>query len=502
MKNKKNILFFCFIVSFLGLLICTKSSPLYPFNDWVDANAFFTVGKGMFNHLIPYKDLFEQKGPLLYLLYGFGYLISHKDFFGVFVLEVISFTLVLYFNSKTIKLFLKEKYIYIIIPIFTSIILTTRFFTHGGSAEEFAFLPLSISLYYILRYFKNNENIKFMNYTNIFLNGLMAGCIAMIKYTMLGFWFAFMMCVFFSFILKKEYRRAFISCFVFLLGMFLPIVLFALYFILNNGFKEFIETYFLINITSYSHTATLLDRFIKVLLILLKRMFTDFYILIFIVLGMFYFLFDSTVLKNRMGRFTVFCLLFFLCLGTYIGGVDYKYYFLIITFFILIGIIALFIVLDNLKKCDRHYSKIVIIILVLCFLNLFRSPNIYFMQYSREDLVQYKFADIINKKENPTLLNYAFLDGGFYTASDVLPNTRYFMRQNIGYDRLPELYVEQDNAIRSAKVDFVILREGPTVENEYLTTGYLRKNYVLVSEMAQKFEGKIYIYYLYQLKES
>ena len=54
------------LVSFCSLLFCTKNSWLYSFNDWVDGNAFFTMGKGMVNGLVPYKDLFEQKGPLLY----------------------------------------------------------------------------------------------------------------------------------------------------------------------------------------------------------------------------------------------------------------------------------------------------------------------------------------------------------------------------------------------------------------------------------------------------
>ena len=32
------------VVSVLMLSICTKSSPLYPMNDWVDVHCFFTVG--------------------------------------------------------------------------------------------------------------------------------------------------------------------------------------------------------------------------------------------------------------------------------------------------------------------------------------------------------------------------------------------------------------------------------------------------------------------------
>lgn len=65
------------------LLFCTKSSPLYPTNDWVDTNCFFTVGKSMFEGRVPYLDIYEQKGPLLYFLYGLCYLVSPTSFLGV-----------------------------------------------------------------------------------------------------------------------------------------------------------------------------------------------------------------------------------------------------------------------------------------------------------------------------------------------------------------------------------------------------------------------------------
>ena len=102
MKKINKYLIFSFVVAFITLLITSKNSFLYVFNDWVDANAFFTVGKSMFNKILLYKDIFEQKGPLLYLIYGLGYLISNNTFHGVFIIEVISFTIFLYFIHKTL----------------------------------------------------------------------------------------------------------------------------------------------------------------------------------------------------------------------------------------------------------------------------------------------------------------------------------------------------------------------------------------------------------------
>ena len=89
-------------------MICSKSSFLYPLNVWVDANCFFTMGKAMFNGKVLYLDLFDQKGPLLFFIYGLASLISYKTFLGVFILEVISFTIFLYYAYKLIRMYLKE----------------------------------------------------------------------------------------------------------------------------------------------------------------------------------------------------------------------------------------------------------------------------------------------------------------------------------------------------------------------------------------------------------
>ena len=52
------IFLYCLLAAFVVLTICTKSSFLYPFNDWVDANCFFTVGKSMAEGKVLYRDIY------------------------------------------------------------------------------------------------------------------------------------------------------------------------------------------------------------------------------------------------------------------------------------------------------------------------------------------------------------------------------------------------------------------------------------------------------------
>ena len=105
-RSKYFIIFFCLIISCIGITICSECSFLYPMNYWVDANAFFTVGKSMLHGLVPYLDLFEQKGPILYFIYMIGAFISEKSFIGVYSLEIISYSITLYYLSKVIRLYL------------------------------------------------------------------------------------------------------------------------------------------------------------------------------------------------------------------------------------------------------------------------------------------------------------------------------------------------------------------------------------------------------------
>ena len=89
------------LLSVAMLLVCSKNSPLYPMNDWVDVNCFFTIGRGIRHGLVPYLDLYEQKGPLLYAVYALAAWISETGFIGVFIVETVCFATYLYFSGRT-----------------------------------------------------------------------------------------------------------------------------------------------------------------------------------------------------------------------------------------------------------------------------------------------------------------------------------------------------------------------------------------------------------------
>jgi len=78
---------------------------------------------------------------------------------------------------------------------------------------------------------------------------------------------------------------------------------------------------------------------------------------------------------------------------------------------------------DKVKIHKLVYIPYIIMILISSY---FISPNTYMLKIKKDDLVQYKFRKIIMKEKNPTILNYGYVDMGFYTVTGIVPNTRYF----------------------------------------------------------------------------
>ena len=90
----------------ITITIVSACSPLFPFNPWDDTNCFFTLGRGIIHGVVPYRDLYEQKGPLLYFIYALTALISEKSFVGAWIVECIAAAFYSIFSWKIVKLYI------------------------------------------------------------------------------------------------------------------------------------------------------------------------------------------------------------------------------------------------------------------------------------------------------------------------------------------------------------------------------------------------------------
>ena len=498
--NKKSILIglYALFISFICLSVASKNSFLYPFNDWVDANAFFTVGKSMMHGIVPYRDLFEQKGPFLYLIYGIGSLISFKSFIGIFILEVLFWTVALIYLYKILKLFLSTRVSLLILPIFMSLIVTTRAFTHGGSAEEFCVPFFFITLYYFIKHFKVKELTK----KEMLLNGVIAGFILLIKYTLLGFWFGFTLAIFIDYIMQKDYKKAIIYPLVLLLGMFIPFTIFIIYFAINHAVGDFFYNYFWVNITAYGgEKINIFTRINNMLVGLFGAFYNN--MVCYIALLCVPILIWKLDLKLR-GKVLLLVTLFITIIGVYVGLKFYRYYLLFILFFLGIGLLCLFNLLNKyINKLNKwYYPLIVVVVLISGFNAYYNSNNKAYFEIKKEDLFQYKFANIISAEENPSIVNMGFLDSGTYTLAGIYPSTYFFQKQNIKYEYFPDILDSFEEYIKNKETMFIVYY---TLWDEKLLKEkepYLFLNYDLIMSIQQDFEEFHMYGHLFKVKST
>ncbi len=498
-KNKIYIILYCFFVSLIILLFTTKNSPFYAFNDWADANAFFTVGKSMMHGLIPYKDIFEQKGPFLYLLYGIGYLISHRSFIGVFLIELIVFTIGLYYLYKTLKMFLSTKSTLLILPIFIALLTTSRAFTHGGSAEEFCFGFFFITLYYFFKHFKVQE----LTFKEMLINGIVAGLVLLTKYTLLGFWIGFTFSIFIYYLLKKNLKKAIIYPLTLLFGMFIPFISFSFYFLINHGFAEFFHNYFTINITTYSvEKIKIWER--------IKELFNGFYSSLYTNPVMFYLIILTPLLiwklkLSNKAKILYIIIIIMTILGVFCGLKFYRYYILFILYFSSISLLLIFNLFDiSFNKINKYlYLGIITFTIILSCIYSYKYANYKSALFKpKSSYYQFEYAKILNNYENATLVNMGFLDCGLFTASGIVPSTYFFQKHNFDYKYFPLNQDSFDKYIKEKKTTHIVYvtkwSEVLLKEKEKL----LFENYRLIGTNKQKYEERKYNIYLFEIKNT
>ena len=266
-----------------------------------------------------------------------------------------------------------------------------------------------------------------------------------------------------------------------------------IYFALNSGLSDMINVYFIINIFSYNSKTSLI-----------MKIFTAFkegivwaiklpqYSIISLI-GYVYIMISKKIIPNIQGKITLTLSILVSMLGIYIGT-NHVYYFLILMGFIVLGIIFIARMIEKLKNkklmglIKYGFPVYLVIIIVLTCVS---SNNFRYNTEEKDELVQYKFAKIINEKPNATLLNYGFLDGGFYIASNIVPNVKYFHKPNIEHDRFPEIEDEQNRYVAEKITDFVVIKVEK--EEDSYNIPNLYENY---EKLDSVYDGNINEYYM------
>ena len=252
--KKYVFLIYLFLTALLPLLICSKCSPLYPLNDWPDANIFFTVGKGMAHGKVMYVDLIDHKGPYVYAVYALAYLISRDSFIGIFFLEVVNMFFFLLYSWKTVCLYTENENTGLwCLPLLAAGMTAAKSFVHGGSIEELCVGIFAYAVYSMLCFLRREREMK----AGILLvNGILAGILFWSKFTLLGLYIAWIVLVFTVHLARRQIRKAFQSASVFIGAFLATTIPWLVYYGIYHKTNVWLQTYLWNNIFGYTSSGS------------------------------------------------------------------------------------------------------------------------------------------------------------------------------------------------------------------------------------------------------
>ena len=171
------------------LLLAFSITPLGVY-EGCDSVVFKQMGLAMLQGKVPYLDLFDHKGPVVYVINAFSqWLIPGR--WGLFLLFCVNIAAVTYIWWLIASLFVKSRNTIwpVVIGLFSYILVLSD----GNLTEEWSLLPISYCLYVFVRHFVEGRAISSKAFflmgislgtvTFLRINNMAAPCCAVLVYT-------------------------------------------------------------------------------------------------------------------------------------------------------------------------------------------------------------------------------------------------------------------------------------------------------------------------------
>ncbi|NLI20153.1 MAG: hypothetical protein GX418_01180 [Clostridiales bacterium] len=520
---------YCLLTAAACLLVCSKSSPLYPINDWTDANAYFSCGKGMLAGRVMYRDLYEHKGPLLYALHALCCLVDSRTFWGVFLMETLAGALFLMAVYRTLALYGAGRAALIALPPVAVLVYASLSFQQGDSAEELCLPLLAWSLFFLLRWLRQAYPRR-MGKGLLVLNGVLCGCVLWIKFTLLGLYVPWIAGMALAHALRRDGKAALSAVGWFALGVAAATAPWLIYFGINGAIVPWLKTYLYDNLFLYQDEPALgLPGRVKAALRAAWAWFAaNWAYAAPMALGFLWLTLPrgngtaanaagspedaapgdhagspeavpagvpadapqrmrtvpiprqsgnaasqtgaharkhkaalrengTAVIVSFPEKAFLWAMAGFAALGVFAGGKSYLYYGFILAAFAALGALPLCALLDRspVVRPAPAAALAVLCLLAAAPATLAVSPNTPDLLKPRSATMQYQFAAVTAQTPNATLLNYGFMDAGFYTACGITPSVKYFHQTNV---HLQEMLDEQARYIAEGVTDYVVTR--------------------------------------------
>lgn len=226
----------------LTIALLSFDNPFNKVETSGDSRVFRQVVNVMNHGGAPYKDVFDHKGPILYIIDWVGDKITIGNIDGIWLMQCIAIFITVFFTYKILTKKFKLNIIESLILTFL-ININIIFFLGEGNLTETYVLPLiTATLYMILAL--NSSNYKKYN----FLIGMCMGIAALLRANMISIWIVYYIYVLISCIKNKQFKQLLNIIKYAFLGMLSITAIVVLYLIISGSLEYCIKDYLLFNI--------------------------------------------------------------------------------------------------------------------------------------------------------------------------------------------------------------------------------------------------------------
>lgn len=227
------------VLALLGVLYWMLK-PVIEMPPQRDSGCFLYIGQNWLKGMVPYRDMWDHKGPLLYLLNAIGILIN--GFKGVLFLQILMTGAGLYFLFYTLQKFVNS--VAALIIAFTGVFFL--FFIHqsGNQTEQWAIGFQGITLFLYLGG-KKETTVDKKKWLCI---GIFMACSFLLRPNQIALWMVIAVFEVYNLVRRQQNGALFIRKFLLgLSGFLLPVTLFSLYFFSHNALDDMLDCLFRFN---------------------------------------------------------------------------------------------------------------------------------------------------------------------------------------------------------------------------------------------------------------
>lgn len=216
---------------------------LYPGNNFYpagDSAVFVYIGKQMLAGKIPYLDLFDHKGPVLYLIQQLGLWVTPGSYTGLWICEVLNMAVSLAFMIQFCRVIDEHKNNAYSALLATFVVCAWATYEGGNFAEEYALPWISMSLWIFFLFFKTGK----IQPRQIILLGIGFSIVFLLRANMIAVWVSLIPVVIGHLLREKRYFDLIKCTGLFLLGILL-VAMPILFWSLQKGFLQEMQACYL-----------------------------------------------------------------------------------------------------------------------------------------------------------------------------------------------------------------------------------------------------------------